>query len=146
MRLSLVPPLDPSAYAFAHRLRTRFAETDAMGVVHHSSYLLYMEEARVAWLRTLGHHYQSVRDDGVEFAVLEAYVRYRSALSFDEEVDVHLGIGKVTRATFQVGYLLTVDGDARATAVTVHGCVTRDGRAARMPAWLAEVADLGTTL
>ena len=117
-----------------------------MGVVHHSSYLLYLEEARVAWLRTLGHHYQSVRDDGVEFAVLEAYVRYRSAVAFDEEVEVHVGIGKVTRATFQVGYLLTVDEEVRATAVTVHGCVTHDGRAARMPDWLAGVAELGTTL
>ena len=146
MRLSLVPPLDPSAYAFTHRLRTRFAETDAMGVVHHSSYLLYLEEARVAWLRTLGHHYQSVRDDGVEFAVLEAFVRYRAAVAFDEEVDVHVGIGRVTRATFQVGYLLTVDEGVRATAVTVHGCVTRDGRAARMPDWLTGVAELGTTL
>ena len=57
-----------------------------------------------------------------------------------------VGIGKVTRATFQVGYLLTVDKQVRATAVTVHGCVTHDGRAARMPDWLAGVAELGTTL
>lgn len=117
-----------------------------MGVVHHSSYLLYMEEARVAWLRHLGHHYQSVRDDGVEFAVLEAYVRYRAPLAFDDEVVVHVGIGRVSRATFQVGYLMTVDDEPRATAVTVHGCVTRDGRAARMPTWLAEVASLGDRL
>jgi acyl-CoA thioester hydrolase len=144
VRLSLDPPLDPSAYAFSHRLRTRFAETDAMAVVHHSSYVLYLEEARVAWLRSLGHHYQSVRDDGIDFAVLEAYVRYRRPLSFDEEVTVHLGIGKVTRATFQVGYLLTVGGEVRATAVTVHGCVTGDGRAARMPEWLVGFADAGT--
>jgi acyl-CoA thioester hydrolase len=144
VRLSLDPPLDPEAYAFAHELRTRFAETDAMAVVHHSSYLLYMEEARVAWLRSLGHHYQSVRDDGIEFAVLEAYVRYRSPLTFDELVTVHVGIGNVTRATFQVGYLLAVAGQPRATAVSVHGCVTTDGRAARMPEWLAAVAALGT--
>lgn len=146
MRLSLDPPLDPSAYAFAHCLRTRFAETDAMAVVHHSSYVLYLEEARVAWLRSLGHHYQSVRDDGIDFAVLEAYVRYRRPLSFDEEVTVHLGIGKLTRATFQVGYLLTVDDEPRATAVTVHGCVTGDGRAARMPDWLTGFARLGDRL
>jgi len=146
VRLSLDPPLDPGAYAFGHHLRPRFGETDAMGVVHHSAYLLYLEEARVEWLRHLGHGYRSVREEGLDFAVLEAYVRYRLPLRFDEEVDVHLGLGEVTRATFQLGYLLTVEGQARATGVTVHGCVGVDGRAARLPTWVAQIAADGPTL
>jgi acyl-CoA thioester hydrolase len=146
VRLSLDPPLDPDAYAFRHRLRPRFGETDAMGVVHHSAYLLYLEEARVEWLRHLGHGYRSVREEGLDFAVLEAYVQYRLPLRFDEEVDVHLGMGKVTRATFQLGYLLVVDGQARATGVTVHGCVDVGGRAARMPSWVAAIAADGPSL
>ena len=117
-----------------------------MGVVHHSAYLLYLEEARVEWLRHLGHGYRSVREEGLDFAVLEAYVRYRLPLRFDEEVDVHLGLGEVTRATFQLGYLLTVEGQARATGVTVHGCVGVDGRAARLPTWVAQIAADGPTL
>lgn len=146
VRLSLDPPLDPGAYAFTHRLRTRFGETDAMGVVHHSAYLLYLEEARVAWLRHIGHGYQQVREAGVDFAVLEAFVRYRVPLRFDEQVVVHLALGAVSRATFQVGYLLTVEGEARATGVTVHGAVDTEGRAARMPRWLSEVATSGPSL
>ena len=34
-------------------------------------------------------------------------------------------MGAVTGTTFQIAYLLTVDGEARATAVTVHGCTDR---------------------
>ena len=140
MRTTLIPSLDPSAYAFAHPLRVRFAETDAMGIVHHGAYLPYLEEARVAYLRAIGHPYVEVQaDDGVDFAVLEAFVRYLQPLRFDDEVCVHLVVGGASRATFQVAYLLTVGDSPHATAVTVHGCVDRDGRPQRMPAWLKEM-------
>lgn len=139
VRLTFTPSLDPAAYAFAHRIRVRFAETDAMGIVHHSRYLPYLEETRVAYLRHLGHPYTENQAAGIDFAVLEAYVQYRSPLRFDDEVDVRLVVGGVSRATFQIGYLLTVDGGVRATGVTVHGAVDRDGRAARLPPWLREL-------
>ena len=138
MRLDLTPSTDPAAYPFRHAIRVRFAETDAMGIVHHSRYLPYLEEARVAYLRHLGHPYTELRDQGVDTAVLEAYVQYRQPLHFDEVVTVHLVLGSATRTTFQIGYLLTVDDRTCATAVTVHGCVTADGRPTRLPAWMVE--------
>jgi acyl-CoA thioester hydrolase len=138
VRQSLQPSRDPGAYAFVHRLRTRFAETDAMGIIHHAAYLPYLEEARVAYLHQLGHPYDQVREGGLDMAVLEVSVQYRVPLHFDDEVAVHLWAGAVTRTTFQIAYLLTVAGSVRATAVTVHGCVDARGRAARMPAWVGE--------
>jgi len=140
MRMALEPSPDPSTYHYAHDIRVRFAETDAMGIVHHAAYLPYFEEARVAFLRAIDHPYTSIRDEGFEFTVLEAFVRYLQPLRFDDVVTVHVGVGAVTRATFQLAYLLTVDGDQRATGVTVHGCVTTAGRPARLPAWLPEIA------
>ena len=77
MRQSLEPSRHPGDYPFVHRIRTRFAETDAMGIVHHAAYLPYLEEARVAYLRQLGHPYDEVRRDGFNFAVLEVVVQYR---------------------------------------------------------------------
>jgi acyl-CoA thioester hydrolase len=148
-RQSVQPSRDPADYAFVHRLRTRFAETDAMGVIHHAAYLPYLEAARVEYLRAVGHPYVEVRGadaadaavgDGREFPVLEASVQYRKPLSFDDEVDVALRVAAVSRATFQIAYLVSVGGDVRATAVTVHGSVDRQGRAARLPAWVGEIA------
>lgn len=139
MRLDVVPSLDPTAYAFTHRIRARFAETDAMGIVHHSNHLLYLEEARVAYLRHLGRPYTEVRVDGVDHAVLECSVQYRAPIRFDDEVDVHLVLARTTRATFQMAYLLAVGGEARATAVTVHGAVNAAGRPVRLPVWLTEL-------
>lgn len=137
VRLTADPSLDPSAYAFVHRIRVRFAETDAMGIVHHANYLLYLEEARVEYLRALGKPYTELRQEGIDHAVLECFVQYRSPLHFDDVVDVHLVVSAVTRATFQLEYLLTVDDQVRATAATAHGAVNSEGRPVRLPAWLA---------
>lgn len=131
------PPLDPAAYTFSHDIRVRFVETDAMGIVHHGNYLLYLEEARVEYLRALGKPYTELREEGIDHAVLECFVQYRSPLHFDDLLDVHLVVSKVTRATFQLEYLLTVDGEVRATAATAHGSVNAEGRPVRLPAWLA---------
>jgi acyl-CoA thioester hydrolase len=147
VRLSLTPSLDPADYVFAHQLRTRFAETDAMGVIHHAAYLPYLEEARVEFLRAIGHPYDEVRaDDGTgrEFPVLEEWVHYRAALYFDDQVDLWLTVGAVTRATFQIAYLLAVEGQTRAIAVTVHGCVDRAGAPTRLPAWVRDEFGPGT--
>ena len=107
-----------------------------MGIVHHSRYFPYLEEARVAYLRHLGHPYQEWQAAGLNAAVLEASLRYRQPLRFDDEVDVHLELASATRTTFQMTYLLTVGSTAAATGVTVHGLVTESGRPARLPDWL----------
>jgi acyl-CoA thioester hydrolase len=141
VRVALTPSTDPADYPFTHRIRTRFAETDAMGIIHHGAYAPYLEEARVSLLRHAGYPYEQVRLEGFDFAVLELFVRYRLPLHFDEQVDIHVTAGHLTRATFQVGYLLAVDAEPRATAVTVHGAVGLDGRALRMPSWLAGIIE-----
>jgi acyl-CoA thioesterase FadM len=122
VRLSLQPTLDPSDYRYTHSLRTRFAETDAMGIIHHG-----------------------VRsgDAEIDFAVLELYVRHRKPLRFGDEVRIHVVVDGLTRTTFQVGYLLEATGEARATAVTVHGAVDPSGRPSRMPAFLADLVGNG---
>jgi acyl-CoA thioester hydrolase len=138
MRLSAEPSPDPAEYPFSHPVRVRFAETDAMGIVHHSAYLLYLEEARVAYLRSIGRPYQELRGEGLDIAVLEVWVGYRMPVRFDEVVDIGVKLAATSRATFQMAYCLSVEGALRATAVTVHGCVDRSGRARRLPTWLTE--------
>ena len=145
VRLSVEPSTSPHDYEFVHRIRVRFVETDAMGIVHHSNYLAYFEETRVEYLRAIGHPFTEWREAGLESPVLESFVQYRQPLEFDDQITVHLRLAAVTRATFQMAYLITVDDEAgvarpRATGVTVHGCVTTAGRPTRLPAWLIELA------
>ena len=117
-----------------------------MGIVHHAAYLPYLEEARVEYLRSIGHPYDEVRGRGhattrtaaADFAVLEVSVQYRKPLHFDDEVDVAAWSAR-SPAPPSRSPTLTVGGEVRATAVTVHGCVDGRGRPARLPAWVREV-------
>jgi acyl-CoA thioester hydrolase len=129
----------PDDYRFAHVVRVRFAETDAMGVAHHSSYVAWFEEARVEFLRQLGTPYPEIRAQGYDFAVLELFANYRRSARFDELVTVHTRVASARAATFQMDYLLVVDGEICAVAATVHGVVDDRGRAARAPAWLRDL-------
>lgn len=138
MRLTVDPSTDPQDYEFAHDIRVRFVETDAMAIVHHSNYLAYFEETRVAFLAAIGHPFTEWRAAGLESPVLESFVQYRQPCRFDEVLTVHVALAAATRATFQMSYLVAVDGEPRTTGVTVHGCTTLEGRPTRLPAWLVE--------
>ncbi len=127
------------AGAFAHRLRARFAETDAMGVVHHASYPAWLEAARVDLLRAAGHPYGDVRATGIDFAVVELTVRYERPVRFDDDVTVLVWLRSASRAAFDLAYEVRVGGERCATAATRHAAVGADGRPRRLPRWIVDV-------
>ncbi len=133
-------PLETDSYPLAHPVRVRFAETDAMGVVHHAAYLPWLEEARVALLAAAGHDYAELHRGGLDLAVVDLRLRYRRAIRFGDHVVVHAGISGVTRTLLELGYLITVDGEPAATGATTHACVNPEGRPLRVPDWLAAIA------
>ena len=139
MRVDLDISSDPGAYPFRHDVRVRFAETDAMGVLHHAAYVPYLEEARVEYLRALGHPYPAIRAEGFDLAVLELVTQYRRSARFDEVVTVHTRVSSFRGASLQIDYLLTVDDDVCALAATVHGVVDVNGRATRAPQWMKDL-------
>ena len=111
MRISLDISTNPSDYAFSFDIRVRFAETDAMGVAHHSSYVAWLEAARVEFLRELGTPYPEIRAQGFDLAVLELFTKYRRSAKFDEVVRVHTRVSSFKAATFQMEYLLIIDDE-----------------------------------
>lgn len=141
MRQTLDPPLDPDAYPFSQKVRVRFAETDAMGVAHHGSYLPWLEEARVGYLRVCGHPYTEVRAGGTDIAVVECHVRYRASAVFEDELTVHCLVASPTGATFEIAYLVRRADEAISTAVTVHAFLeSATGRPLRPPEWVRDIA------
>ena len=140
MRKSLDIPTVASDYPFFHELRARFAETDAMGVVHHGRYLPFLEAARVEYLRSIGHPYIGVRETGTDFAVIGVNLRYHSPIRFDDLVRVHVRLWSMSGATFEMAYLLIVDGTCVCTAITGHAAISAvDGSVQRLPDWLKEL-------
>jgi acyl-CoA thioester hydrolase len=139
MRVDLEISSNPADYPFGHEIRVRFAETDAMGVMHHSSYVAFLEETRVEYLRALGRPYSELREEGFDLAVLEIMLQYRRSARFEDVVRVHTRVRSMRGASFQMDYLLMIDDHICALGATVHGVVDRGGRATRAPIWLKEL-------
>jgi acyl-CoA thioester hydrolase len=145
-------------------LRVRFAETDQMGIAHHAAYVVWLEAARVEWLRALGLRYRDLEDQGVSLAVTAVDVRYRQALRFDDRLRIDVALEEARSRRLRFGYRVvrladdepTVDAAGlgapalatptatdllAATATTVHVPTDRRGAAQRLPsAWLGAIA------
>ena len=70
------------------KIRVRYAETDQMGVVHHSTYLLYFEIGRTELLRQLGTTYRKMEDEGVMLPVISVYCDFIGPARYDDELTV----------------------------------------------------------
>ncbi len=130
-----------SAAAFnAQRVTTdivvRFAETDAMGIVHHSAYIIWFEAARVAWMEAQGMPYAQFAAEGNHFAVTGLHVAYRQACRFGEGVQIETQVTQLRsrQVTFAYTVRRTGDGALLATATSEHVCVDLEGRVATIPA------------
>jgi acyl-CoA thioester hydrolase len=107
------------------RLRVRFCETDLMGIVHHGSYVAYLEAARVEWLRRRGVSYASWAARGMHLAVVELALKYRAPVRFDDELDVEVILGETRAASVRFDYrllrasdqLLCAEGSTRLACV-----------------------------
>ena len=127
-------------YTFSTDVRVRFADTDAQGVAHNSSYLVWFEVARVEYLRAFAGGYQALRDTGVEALVLESFCRYKTPARFDDVLRIHARCLDVRGARFRYEYVIVRDdGTAIADGWTAHACVDASTlRPTRVPTWLAE--------
>jgi acyl-CoA thioester hydrolase len=87
-------------------VRARFAETDAMRIVHHSTYLAWFEAGRVEYLRRRGIDFAAWSTQGLHFAVIEAHTRYRRPVRFDDRIVVETRLDEVTRVKVRFAYRL----------------------------------------
>lgn len=97
----------PSEGAFRTRLRARFAETDLQGVVHHSVYFVYFEQARVEYFKHLGFDFWELRRGGdFDITVVEARCKYLAPAGFDDELEIAVWTSQVRRASFTIEYCI----------------------------------------
>ena len=95
----------------------RFAETDLMGIVHHSSYVVWMEEGRSDYMRRKGFTFDQWEKAGIGFAVSELSVRYHAAAHYGERVTVKTWIESLQSRRIVFAYEI-VNADSRQRLVT----------------------------
>ena len=121
-----------------YRVRVGYVDTDQAGVVHHSTYFRWFEQARVEYLREGGLEYRSWEaGTRLGLPVVDAHVRYLAPTRFDEIVCVQTWIGAASHAAIRFDYAATVDGrpDVVVTEAQVRlACVHLEAGPRRMPA------------
>ena len=118
------------------RFRVRYAETDAAGIVHHSSYVVWFEEGRSELSRQLGLPYAELEREGIDLIVTRVEVRYRSPARYDDLVEVRTRVAALRSRTMTFAYRVVrvADEIVLAEGTTEHLAVRRaTGRPARIP-------------
>ncbi len=114
--------------------RVRYAETDAMGIVHHSRYLPWFEIGRTDWMRGAGLTYAEFEAMGFYLTVVEVGVRYLRPARYDDLVTVRTWLAEVRSRALRIEYeVVDEQGSVLVTGFTSHICITHDGAPARLP-------------
>jgi acyl-CoA thioester hydrolase len=135
-----------NGFGFATEITVRFAETDAQGIAHNSSYLVWYEVARIAYLARFRGGYRTIQEEGFEALTTESHVRYLRPIFFDDRVTVNARVVGLSGARFRFEYVLARGDEVVADGWTQHAFVSRQTlRPTRFPAWLAaEIAAVET--
>ncbi|KXH81716.1 thioesterase family protein [Sporosarcina sp. HYO08] len=109
------------------KVEVRYAETDQMGVVHHSNYLVWMELGRTALIQELGFTYAGLEADGYLAPVINVSIQYKSAMKYGQTATVRTWIESHKRLRTVYGYeILHEDGTVATTATSEHVLVTKE--------------------
>lgn len=111
-----------------------YYETDGMGIVHHSNYIRWMEEARINWLSNIGYPYTKIEDLGLMIPVLTAGCEYKYPVRFDDEFEIRIMLKDFNGVKFSVEYNIYNKTADKLSAVgkSSHCFVNRDFRPIRI--------------
>src|SRR5437879_12776505 len=94
------------------RIRVRYAETDKMGVVYHSNFIVWFEIGRVELLRQLGFNYRDMEiEDDCHIAVVDVRCRYKLPARYDDEIVVRTSLKNVRESLLHFSYQVARAGD-----------------------------------
>jgi acyl-CoA thioester hydrolase len=117
-------------------LRVRYAETDQMGVVYHSNYLIWCEIGRTDYIRALGRPYTELERDGVALAVAEATMRCHAPARYDDIIRIETTLTEIKSRTLTFEYVIAHAGTGArlVSARTILVSLDPEGRVVALPA------------
>ena len=106
-------------------INVRYAETDQMGIVHHSVYAIWFEAARTDWIRQLGMRYSQLEQSGILLPLVDLSCHFIDAAQYEDVLDVTAQISRLTPARIQFSYTVTNTATGRllCTGSTTHAWV-----------------------
>ncbi|MBA2379619.1 MAG: acyl-CoA thioesterase [Blastocatellia bacterium] len=116
-------------------IRVRYAETDKMGIVHHSNYLVWFECGRSDLCRARGFSYKEMEDDDALMVVAETYVRYKSPAFYEDIIIVRCKVAKIRSRAIRFVYELVRPSDETliAEGETLHLVTDQNKKVRQVP-------------
>jgi len=114
-------------------VRVRYAETDAMGYLHHAQYLVYFEMGRTELLRANGLRYRDMEARGLFYVVARVKLRYRLPARYDDLLTLTTRTVKVSPVRVDHEYEIRRDGRLLTEGASTLVLVNRDGRPTPLP-------------
>lgn len=108
----------------------QYYETDQMGIIHHSNYIRWMEEARLDFMSQCGVPYKELEDMGIIIPVLSVSCQYRSMVHFDDFVSIRVKVVRYSSIKMEIEYAFTNTrtGELSTTGTSAHCFLNRDYR------------------
>jgi acyl-CoA thioester hydrolase len=112
------------------QFRVRYQETDQMGIVHHSTYLIWFEVGRTELLMQHGLTYRQCEEKGWLLPVVESGIKHLNSAQYDDEVEIETIYISEQGASFRFDYVARniENSQILATGFTKHVCINRDNR------------------
>ena len=89
---------------YTYERKINYYETDKMGIVHHSNYIRYMEEARCYWLDKLGMPFSLFEENNITIPVLGVSCDYKQHVTFNDTILINIYIKSYSGVRLTVGY------------------------------------------
>ena len=112
------------------KITVRYVETDKMGIVHHSNYYIYFEEARTQFIKMSGMTYSEMEENGIMLPLVESNCRYKLAAKYEDELIINTWISELTPAKVKFNYSVFREKDQKelAKGSTLHAFVNQNFR------------------
>ncbi len=128
--------------------RVQYYETDQMGIVHHSNYIRWFEEARLYYMNKSGVHYKEMEKNGLICPVLSVHCDYNKSSYFDDDVIIQIKLTEFGNVRHKFSYIVTDSktGEIRATGESTHCTINKEGHAISIKRKDPELFDKMSTL
>lgn len=110
--------------------KVQYYETDQMGIVHHSNYIRWFEEARIDYMEQLGLGYDKMEEQDILSPVLSVEADYLRMVHFGETVTIETHVKEYNGIKLTVAYEVISDKTdmVHSRGITRHCFINRDGR------------------
>ena len=120
---------EESKKIYTYYRRAQYHETDQMGIIHHSNYVKWMEEARIGYMDQMGFTYKKVEEMGVISPVVEISVTYKKQVFFDDDIQIRVSIRKYNGISLEFNYeFFNASRNEICTVAYSRHCFLKDGK------------------